>query len=380
MKFIKEHKIALIILLAINILLTIPILVKGYIYPIAATDILRHTTTISQMEFGKPMPEMLYIGQAIIGYPLNYISKLSGIDLIPLLIILNILAIIASGLTIYLILSKLVNKKTGILSILIVLLCSQGLITYFSFGTLFGIISMGILLPLTFYYFIKYAINPNKKYAISLCFLLILSSIFHTSGIYILLSLSIISIIYLTYLLIKKEYKTIINYTTIPGIVLIISAIGIFTLSRTILNNSTNEFVRESIKLNFVKLPGVSINNFILTYLTPIIFALLITGILGILTLRKRLIMKKESWILIAILITLAIGLSYATFSGMPPEPTRIAMDLSIILAILASIFIGILTEVKHKSEVNGKILFTSIILLIGFGSYPTIGGLIFGY
>ena len=183
----------------------LPPLIHGYVYPNIGDDTAGHLAIFDKMQGGTIRPQMLYLGYVIVGYPLVFVSSLVGADINILFLWFNFVALAGVGLTVYFVISGLVDRLTGWLALLIVLFSAQGILFQFYFGQLFNLINVGIILPLLLLLVVKY-LEQGKWYQLILLSLFSgLFGSFHTSGVYLPVIVGFTLVGYVMYCLLRKK-------------------------------------------------------------------------------------------------------------------------------------------------------------------------------
>ena len=148
----RKNILVSVCILVYSLIILLPPIVHGYIYPNMGDDFATHTGYLKYDN----LFNLNYLGYAYVGYPLKLIESISGIEMVVLFFWFNYAVLILVGLVSYFVLTSLIDYKAGLLSLAIPFMCSMGLISQFDFGMIFDMINVGIILPLTIYFGIRW--------------------------------------------------------------------------------------------------------------------------------------------------------------------------------------------------------------------------------
>lgn len=154
MKWLKEHWIVVAVLVAYSLIIFLPPLVHGYVYPNNGDDTafhLRYFDTIASGNGGVAQ----YLGQKLVGYPLLWLSGLIGATIDSVFLWFNFIALWLVGIIAWFVVSKFVDWKAGLLVIPMVAFMTPSTLNLYDTGAVYDLITVGIVLPLVVYCFIK---------------------------------------------------------------------------------------------------------------------------------------------------------------------------------------------------------------------------------
>jgi hypothetical protein len=179
-----------VVFLFFVLMIILPPIIHSYIYPSVGDDNSLHMTIIKNGNlFGQ-----MYFAYIVIGYPMRWISSITSLDINNLYLWFTYIVMIGIGGVFYFIMTKLVNYKAGLLSLIIPFFLSLGIWKQFNYGMIPNLINVEIILPFLIYFIILWLINRRNWQWMVVIGLTILFSLFHTTGIYLTL-LIIVSII-----------------------------------------------------------------------------------------------------------------------------------------------------------------------------------------
>jgi hypothetical protein len=383
-------------LISYVLFITLPAVLHRYIYPNSGDD---SATILNMFRFDNLM-QLNHYGYAIIGYPLNWLASVTSIPLASLYLWFSYIALVGVGLSLFFILTKLVNYKAGLLALVIPTLLSRGFITLFDYGMIFNIISSGILLPFLIYFSIKYVITNRKVYLISSISLTFIYSIFHTMGIY----LAPICLVMLMFYIIYKRKEVNNSIILFLDVVIITNLVGTilriypsrFSITNTdipISQSLTNFYVyvlvlslvillflyilRKNrifkwLSYSLIVLMGCTLIceylvmkpeaswivngvtsgsgkimpiDWMLEIINPVTLIALFLSILLIWGLIKDL--KTETKLLIFVYVLLSLMLATFALLGLTPTPDRMTFDLANMIGVLTAICVGLMWNYK---------------------------------
>ncbi len=174
-----------IVLAILCVIIVLPPIIHGYIYPTGGDDSAHHLNIIRQITLTHPIPaHHLYDGEWMVGYPLIVIQSFLHVPLTASFLWFNYLALIGVVLTSYFVFARLCGRTTGLLAAAVALFLSET-IFLFQAGAVFNLINMGIIFPWMVYWGITaWETKSWRRFGIALA-LLILFTFFHVSGRYI---------------------------------------------------------------------------------------------------------------------------------------------------------------------------------------------------
>lgn len=349
----------------------IPVLMYNYDYPNIGDDTASHYFVIQRLVNGTlPDFEFRYLGYAIIGYPLWAISQLFNIELFTLFNWFNILLPFFVGCALYFVFSRLINWVTGLLSLVILIFVAGASIYYLYYGLLFNMISVLILYPLLIYFVVKWVTQSKNYQLVLLVILTIITGTFHVSGLYLpaIFGLSMLS--YLIYAKLKKK-KVCKRKIVVSLIVITIGIVCIFVIPYTRqqivdvlfgVHGGMAHPTELSRRMQEAYRTSLPIRYYVTTFITFSIIALLGIGIWKIKQIND--ILKTETKMFLCVLVCWLIVLFVITYSNLSTIPLRQQLDASIVIAMIATILVGVLIQYENR-----YLVIVSIIIIIGL--YP---------
>jgi hypothetical protein len=355
--FIKKHQTILTIigLILFCIIIILPPIIHGYVYPNMGDDTSAHVAKIEALGTSE-MELSLYGAYYIIGYPLKYITELLSTNIDIVFMWFSFITFMLVGLVIFWVISKLVNKLAGWATLFIVMFCSQGLMYYFYYGQIFNIINIGIILPLLLLLSIKYITKGKNIYLIVAILLSLVFTIFHTSGIYLPFIVVTCLVAYLIYCLIK-HIKLDKRAVILSGCILVGDILLALVLCKTNIIN-TNTIGSYIVGHNYVSSIGIPFYYYLMGIIS--ISVQILTVI--ILLYRKTIWVKLSNQIklVLFLLIGVIIPLGVVVISRISIDPWRQAIDLVIPLSLI----VGIMTALVCKYA-RSKILTILVAMIV---------------
>jgi hypothetical protein len=336
--------------MAFMLVIMLPPMIHGYIYPSSGDDSGLHLSIIKNGD----LFNQLYYGHLIIGYPIKWFASLTGFSINSIFLWFNYLALVGAGYTLFFVMSKLVNFKSGLLSLIIPFFVSLGFWWQFDDGMVFNIISIGIILPLFAYFLIRW-ITQKKTHQFVLVFVLgILYSAFHSTGIYLAPTLGILL---LAYVIRNKRKSDISIVSVLVGLVVIGSIVsyGLYTHTQVILPKAISYSFQGRLFPFIYYIEGISFVGLII---------LITSFYLG-----WRMV-NLESKLLIYGFGVLSVLLLLASL-GISPSPDRQIFDLSSILAFIVCVIAGV--ALKYNKSFN-MVVIALIVIGVSLNTSAYIG------
>ncbi|MFA5300801.1 MAG: hypothetical protein WC389_21635, partial [Lutibacter sp.] len=126
-----KNFITIVSFIALGLVSILPPIIQGYWYPNLSDDTANHLSVILRLVNGTlPSFEFRYLGYAIIGYPMYWISQLFNIEMTTLFLWLHCLIPLIAGAVLYFVFSQLVNWITGLLMLIIPVFVSGASVYY----------------------------------------------------------------------------------------------------------------------------------------------------------------------------------------------------------------------------------------------------------
>jgi len=373
----KAHKVLGPLLIAVFVVVIIlPLLIYGYVYPTAGDDSAQHLLVIDAVSKGEAV-NFLYWGQAIVAYPIRFLSKWTEVSTDNLFLWFNYLALIAVGITFYFVLSRLVNRWAGLLAVPITIFCTHSILRQFYFGTIFNIINMYVILPLAIFFAIRWFTEYRLYQALVSLLLFVTFSVFHTTALYLLPFIASFFVVIVVYKLLKRDRTKLVKTACFGACVIGLSLVLVRLLpySQTLTTQATTRAAGVvTTTPTIASVPtaiaptssAVTLGNFLSYGLGPTTLVILCLSIAALIMYRKKLMLTRSSKLFIVALACFAIVLLPASFTQLSDYAYRQALDLSSILAIATACLAGVAMTVDKTK------LFTSIVIvLVICGSIP---------
>ena len=181
-----KGKYVWIILLVLSVILLLPPIVHGYIYPNGGDDTSHHLIVMEQVKLADPIPHLyLYAGQWMVGYPLIIMRDYLHISLPLSFMWFNYLALVGALFSIYFVCSKMFGKVAGLLTAVVAVFAAQIILEQFLAGLIFNLINMSIIFIWLAYFTVTGIVRRNWKRGMVAVLLAALFVNFHATGNYI---------------------------------------------------------------------------------------------------------------------------------------------------------------------------------------------------
>jgi hypothetical protein len=336
------------------IIIILPPLIHGYIYPNVGDDTASHLQVLDMMKRGDPISSQFAISYKVVGYPLFWIGDLTGWSMDALFLWFNYAALALIGLTIYLVMSRLAGRRAGWLSLVITLFCAQGILFQFYYGQIFNAINMGAILPLLLFFTVRY-LREGRVYQFALALLIgVLFGSFHTSGIYLPFVAGFATAVYLAWCLLKRR-RIQVRFVSLGGSLVALPAIAFVLLVPGVWD------LVHGVMRNIGLVMAVPAGNYLMGIVSSTVLVLLSFIIVFFRDILRNIF--GESKILAALLCCVAVVLAVSAFAKLSLDPFRQALDLATVLALLVSVLV-VSFGWTRKRELVGLVL----VLAIGFG------------
>ncbi len=338
MKFLTNKKVIVPICFAIFILIVIlPPIMYGYIYPNLGDDSATHLSRISKIVIGQPLVVERYGGYIYIGYPLVLVSNLTHISQMALWNWFNCLILIVVGAVFYFIVSKLFNWKFGLLALAMTFI-SASVLEYVYWGVVFNLINVAIFMPMLIYLVSCWLVKRRIYQLVLILLLTALIVTFHTSGVYVPFTILLAVFIYIAYKIYKKE-----RWLTAPVLlglgIVIVGVIGVALISRSyvikqfvsLLTQLTHADVgsREEVMRNL----SISFVPYIMYFVTIPLIAILGVSLYALHGKWAKISGQVKSFLFMSVCLLVVLGLM--GFAKLSTDPTRQEVDFAIILSIV---------------------------------------------
>lgn len=359
---------------AFGLAVILPAIIHGYIYPNMSDDTANHLITINRVVDGQTLTnEIRYLGYDYIGYPLHWISIITHLSMISVFNWFHILIPFFVGLTLWFVLTRLVNWQAGLLALVIPLFVSGAMVYYIYFGIIFNLISMGILYPLVIYFALKWFYEKRAYQLILLVCLSFITATFHTSGIYLPFLAILTAGIYVIYSWFKKHGE-IRRSVILTGIIVASSLLPMIIFASYSFHQLGDIFKGGFISPSSLPTGAPDLN---LTYpyktILPLsyvintfigVFVLLFLVLGGFSIMLNNMPLSKNVKGLLFILLAWFGLLTVVVYAKLSTLPLRQQTDSAILLAIIASVLVGVAITYNRK-------LILLVVILIAVGIYP---------
>jgi hypothetical protein len=289
----KKNWIIAVALLVYTLIIFLPPILHGYIYPNNSDDSAYHLWFIDALRNGTA-GNGAYWGNYVIGYPLIWLNSLFGFSIDVMFLWLNYILLWSVGISIYLLVSKITNCKMGLMAIPVVMFCTPSTLGLFDAGTIFDLATVGVILPLML-----------------LCIILGLN---------------------------KKIWF-------IPTAILFIALITIHSIG-----------IIPYIGDNLVE-PSPSLFQFIVVLFGRISTILILLPISYLVFKWKSVGLNKTQKIALLLMVIVIMALVIASFSNITAFPLRFSIDLAIVLAIASSCLLAITVKTVKENMVLALVL-----------------------
>ncbi|KKM81773.1 hypothetical protein LCGC14_1326480 [marine sediment metagenome] len=180
----KKNIIIKIVLLIYTLIIMLPPLIHGYIYPNRGDDAAFHLNYFDRLRSGAEGSVSNYIGQDIVGYPILWLNDVTGLSTEVLFLWFNYLVLWLVGIAAFVLIAKFIDWKVGLLSIPLVMFMSPSTLNLFHTGAIFDLVTVGVLLPSVIYCCLRLLPGRKWHWAIPIVILGGLVLFLHTMGIW----------------------------------------------------------------------------------------------------------------------------------------------------------------------------------------------------
>ncbi|MEE9304550.1 MAG: hypothetical protein V3U84_12310 [Thiotrichaceae bacterium] len=345
-------------LILFGVIIILPPIIYGYVYPNVGDDSAGHLAFFDSIKAGNPSG-LRYLAYAFVGYPLVWISNLTSTSIDTLYLWFTYGVLILVGITIYFVVSRLVNREAGWFALWLTTFCAQGILFLFYFGQIFNLINIGIILPLLLYFIVKYLIGKRVYQLVLVLIFAGLFGSFHTSGIYLPIVASFATLMYVIYAR-DKKYKINIHGIVLGIGIVVLSAIAFVLIpeGRYLVDRMVFSIINRTLTVPLV--------DYLLGIVSPTLLVLLVGGAVYSKNILKNI--NKETKILITILSCTIMVLAVAAFAPISPDPWRQALDLATILALFVAVLLGLF--IRQQKD---KLLIIIILIVVGVGLFHNV-------
>jgi len=146
-KLSNKRVIVPLVLVGFLLLIILPPILYGYIYPNNGDDSAHHLQYFDAIGSGVPASAM-YLGRLVVGYPLVWLSNVSNLSVDVLYLWFNFGTLLLIGIVVYKTVSLVFNWQAGLLTVPLVLFVTPSTLNLFDNGAVYDLITVGALLPL----------------------------------------------------------------------------------------------------------------------------------------------------------------------------------------------------------------------------------------
>ncbi len=360
MRLNRQKLITIGALLLFSVVIFLPPILYGYVYPNVGDDATGHLAVFDSIQDGST-PRFAYLAHVIIGYPLVWISNLFDISIDSVFLWFSFMALALVGITLYLVVSRLVNKQAGWLTLVLTLFGAQGILFQFYFGQIFNLINIGIILPWLLYFTVRYLEDKKISQLVLVIIFVGLFGSFHTSGIYLPFIAGFTTVVYVIYSRIKKQGIELQGVVLGGSIVAFSIIVAVFLDPFALMgkgNIGANIFYIVTDLMNRMAVP---VANYILDIVSLLILAGLIFTCMFYKDVLKNI--RSETKSFLTILLCTAGILLVVTFTKLSFDSWRTALDLATILTLIVAISVGLLMELWKNKFVR-----IGLVLIVGLG------------
>lgn len=341
----------------------LPSIIHHYVYPNNNDDTILFLNIILANGLHNPFAaHFVYAGYIYLCYPLLWFSHIAHLNFYTVWVWFNILIMVPIGCVLYFIGAKLIDWKAGLMMLLFPIFVSGGIVSYETTGVLFSLILTTILMPLLIYCVVQYLLKRRVYLLILVIILAIVTSTFHTTGLYVPIVAGVALVGFIIYKLAKKEFTK--SYIKLCLFVLIVLVIGLGAIF--ILNPQSVDFVgklfgvitgSQTIWQRQYSLPA--------WYWLTAFVSLPIIAVIGVslfIIVKNKVQLSNQIKLYLYLLVCWVVVLLILGYGRLSPDPIRAELDTSIAIGLLGTLLFGIaLPKIKDKT-----ILLALSILIFG--------------
>jgi hypothetical protein len=174
-----------VVLIVYTLIIIIPPIAHGYVYPNGGDDSAGHLYYLTQYinrDINIVGLAQSYWGQVLVGVPIMALHRGFGWSIDTMFLWFNYLVLWGVGISVYLLVGKVVGWKIGLISIPIVMFVSASVLNLFNDGSIYDLMTVGVLLPLSIFALLSSL--KNKKWLIIAGVILLLSVVVHSAAIF----------------------------------------------------------------------------------------------------------------------------------------------------------------------------------------------------
>jgi len=314
------------------VLVFLPPIIHGYVYPSVGDDTAAHLQVFDKIQSDTYGDFPLILSYRLVGYPIVWLSNWTSWSIDIIFLWFNYASLVTIGLTIYFIISRLVNRTAGWLALAVTLFGAQGIFFQFYYGQIFNAINLGIILPWVLYFTVRYLTQGRWYQIIGALVLGGLFGAFHTSGIYLPFVAGFALCTYIVYSLVKRQSINL-KAVYLGGSVAVLSLI-VFLMSIT---NAGDLW--EAVLHQLSAVMAVPLSNYFMGIVSPTVLILVVFTIVFMSDILKRL--SSEAKVIIFLLFSITVVLGVSAFARLSLDPFRQALDFATVLAMLVAVMVG---------------------------------------
>lgn len=301
--FKMKRVVVWVALVIFTLVIFLPPIVHGYVYPNNGDDAAFHLQRIEAIGNGEPV-YTAYWGDAIVGYPILWLNGITGASIDSLYMWFNFIVLWLVGVSVYVLLSSVISWQAGLLAIPLVVFWTPSTLNLFDFGGVFDLATVGVVLPLLLYCVLKVA----------------------------------------------KQGK--LTMAVVPMAMLAVLLVGLHSMA--ILLAWSRDWSEPAVPVvEFVSVLFGFVSMILLLVLAFIWFIM-----------RKSIRMDAQEKMLLGILAIVAIALAPFTFYHITSFSVRFGIDLAIVLAMLTACLLGVV--LKTNEAKSWAIAMAVVVVVLG--------------
>lgn len=302
----NKKYIILIVLILYTLIIMLPPLVHGYVYPNNGDDAAFHLMYFDRMRVTDD-PLSNYLGQDMVGALLLKINETTWLGIDKIYLWFNFVVLWLVGISCFALVAKGIDWKAGLIAIPIVMFITPSTLNLFDTGAIYDLATVGVFAPLFLLCVIMYVRSRKWVWLVPLSLLLGLVIVFHSMVI-----------------------VEIFGATSVEVSPLVV--------------------------------------EFIITLLGYLVAIILFASMSAFVYNPQLLKLDNKMLVLLVGLGGLSVLLAVFAFSHITSYSYRFAIDLAIIMALLASCLLGIVVKTANK-----KMVLVVVCALVIVGSLPVV-------
>lgn len=179
MNWFRKHWLIVVVLVAYTLIIFLPPLMYGYVYPNNGDDTAFHLQYFSAIQSGNGAT-MQYLGQNIIGYPLIWMSRLLGANIDVLFLWFNLLVLWLVGIMAFVLVGKFVDWRAGLLVVPMVMFMTPSTMNLYDTGAIYDLLTIGVILSMTLFCLVKLWVTRKWYWLLPLLVVSVLALVVHT--------------------------------------------------------------------------------------------------------------------------------------------------------------------------------------------------------